>query len=241
MKKTALTDAPHKSTAPENIKPSYENTKPGKIILASESPRRREILEKAGVEFEVMPSYIDETFPDGLKPSEAVIFVAQKKAEFVLKALSEASNSDNCLIIAADTIVVLEEKVIGKPADETDAFNILKSIQGRSHSVFTGVSLINTKQDGASENILSGKAESLRRKITQKSFAVKTGVTLKPMTDTDIAKYIKTGEPMDKAGAYAVQGRGCVFVERINGDFYNVMGLPVSRLYSEIKEMGIAI
>jgi septum formation protein len=221
-------------------KTTSANAKPTRIILASESPRRREILEKAGIVFETMPGNIDETIPEHMMyPNEIAIYLAQKKAEYALETLESglnpesAANLDNILIIAADTIVVSKNSIFGKPDSEDVAFYMLKELQGKIHRVFTGVSLIKIRRDKAADQACA------QREITKEAFAERTCVTIASMTDYEITEYIKTGEPMDKAGAYAVQGRGCVFVERIDGDFYNVMGLPVSRLYSVLKEMGV--
>ena len=172
------------------------------IILASQSPRRRELMKYITDDFEVRVSDVDETLPDGIKPSEAVIYLSQ------IKARPFASANDT--VIGADTVVAIDGKILGKPADTADARTMLKTLSGRSHSVFTGVTVI---KNGA-----------------EKSFCCETKVTFYPLSDSEIERYIATGEPLDKAGAYGIQGYGSLLVEGIEGDYFNVVGLPVSRL-----------
>jgi len=186
------------------------------IVLASSSPRRRELLEMLGIhDFAVIPAEVDESVPD-MKPDEAVIHIAQLKAR---KVASERTPED--LIIAADTLVYLDGEALGKPETEIDAKNMLRRLSGVSHSVYTGVAIMH-----------NGREEA---------FAEKTDVFFREMSDQEIDAYIKTGEPMDKAGAYGAQGQGAVFIKRIEGDFFNVMGLPVCRLVTALLCFGLEL
>ncbi len=178
-----------------------------RILLASASPRRRELLRLITPEFDCAAADSDESLPPGILPREAVIYLSRLKARAFLP-------SDR-LIIGADTVVALENRIIGKPADEEDAFCILKSLSGREHSVFTGVT------------VLCGDKEL--------SFCEETRVLFYTLSDEEIKAYIKTGECLDKAGAYGIQGRGSLLVEKIDGDYFNVVGLPVAKLYRKLK------
>lgn len=178
-----------------------------KIVLASKSPRRSEILKNAGIDFTVRVADADETIPDGTKPQDAVVFLAARKAMAVERAEDE-------LVLGADTVVVLDNKVLGKPKDREDAYNMLRSLSGRVHSVFTGVCAI-------------GNGVSI-------TFAEETKVEFLPLTDKEIFNYIDTNEPYDKAGAYGIQGLASKFVRGIEGDYFNVVGLPISRIYEKI-------
>ena len=178
-----------------------------KLVLASKSPRRSEILKNAGIDFTVRVADADETIPEGTKPEDAVVFLAARKAMAVERAEDE-------LVLGADTVVVLDDKILGKPKDREDAFNMLKSLSGRVHSVFTGVCAI-------------GSGVSL-------TFAEETKVEFMPLTDHEIYTYIDTNEPYDKAGAYGIQGFASKFIRGIEGDYFNVVGLPISRIYEKI-------
>lgn len=178
-----------------------------KIVLASKSPRRSEILKNAGIDFTVRVADADEIIPDGTKPQDAVVFLAARKAMAVERAEDE-------LVLGADTVVVLDDKVLGKPKDREDAYNMLRSLSGRVHSVFTGVCAI-------------GNGISI-------TFAEETKVEFLPLTDKEIFNYIDTNEPYDKAGAYGIQGLASKFVRGIEGDYFNVVGLPISRIYEKI-------
>ena len=180
-----------------------------KLILASASPRRREILKNAGFEFEVKTSEADETLPDGISPEDAVELLAKLKNEAV-RAESDTT------VISADTIVVCDGKILGKPKDEADAFDMLRTLSGREHFVYTGV--------------------CLRKGEKKTVFFEKTAVYFYELCDSEISAYITTGEPMDKAGAYGIQGNGAVLVKKIDGDYLNVVGLPLARLVRELKE-----
>ena len=184
------------------------------VILGSGSPRRRELLEQANLPFEVIVSDAPEVITKE-EPKEAVQELAALKAKAVAKQTQKEG-----LIIGADTIVVLDGKILGKPSDEKEAASMLNALQGRSHQVYTGVALI-CREKGA---------QSLR------TFYEKTEVTMYPMSDREISEYVATGEPMDKAGAYGIQGRAGIYVKGICGDYNNVVGLPISRLYHEISD-----
>jgi septum formation protein len=184
------------------------------IVLASGSPRRQELLRLIGIEnFRILVDSSDEDIPPGLSPEEAVCAIALKKAKNISHFCEKCD-----IIIAADTLVYLDGVPIAKPESENDAFNMLKSLSGRKHSVLTGIVLL--------------KGDILKNAVE------KTDVFFRELSDDEISEYIKTGEPFDKAGAYAAQGRGAVFIERIEGDFYNVMGLPLCRLTMMLREFG---
>lgn len=186
------------------------------IILASGSPRRKELLAQAGFEFKVEVSNADENVSEE-SPVEMVEELAARKAKAVVNLHNQ--KEDNCLIIGADTIVVLDGKILGKPSDEEDAKAMLASLSGRTHQVYTGVALFMVKE---------GMIEK------KKTFHECTDVTMVPMTEKEIAEYVASGDPMDKAGAYGIQGPAAVFISGIRGDYYNVVGLPISRVYHEI-------
>lgn len=186
-----------------------------KIILASQSPRRRELLTQIGLEFEVIPSTVEEVITS-TDPVEAVQELAQQKARDVAEKIQDRQKEQPYLVIGADTIVVYDGKMLGKPADRTDAVRMLTMLQGKVHSVYTGVAL------------LTGEKEII--------FAEETKVYMCPMSREEIEWYVSTGEPMDKAGAYGIQGMCARFIEKIQGDYNNVVGLPVGRIYQEMKK-----
>ena len=186
-----------------------------KIILASQSPRRKELLSLAEVEFEVIVSDTDEKFPDGLNFEEAAIYIAKQKA------LAIEYNNKNRTILAADTIVICNNNILGKPTDRSDAINMLTSLANATHQVITGVCLLHNNQAHC--------------------FADITTVTFNPLTKQQIIYYVDKYKPYDKAGAYAIQQWiGAVGIKKIDGDFYNVMGLPVSRVVRLINELVIS-
>jgi septum formation protein len=180
-----------------------------KIILASASPRRREILKKAGLKFSVKTADVDETLPDGISPANAVRYLCRIKNE-AIKA------DENTVVITADTVVACEGKILGKPETKKQAREMLTLLSGREHSVYTGV--------------------CIRKGKKKKIFTDRTRVYFYDLSKKEIDAYIETGEPMDKAGAYGIQGGAGVFVKKINGDYYNVVGLPLARLVRELKE-----
>ncbi|MBR0086066.1 MAG: septum formation protein Maf [Lachnospiraceae bacterium] len=200
-----------------------------KVILASGSPRRHEILEMAGVEHVVMPASCDESAVKETDPKKLVYELSRLKAYACLDAIIDKRKfmpafDKGYVILASDTVVAIDGEILGKPASGADAFKMIKELQGRIHHVYTGVTLL--PPEDAENDREAG--------IT---FVEATEVKVAPMTDDEIEAYVKTGEPMDKAGAYAIQGIFCKFVESINGDYYTVMGLPIAKVYSELKKI----
>lgn len=183
-----------------------------KIILASKSPRRRELMSLITENFEVCSADVDETLENGITPENAVLYLSEIKAN----PFSHLAGDDS-VVIGADTVVAVDGKILGKPKDNAHAFKMLKSLSGKEHSVFTGVTL------------LCGNIK--------KSFYEETKVCFYPLSDEEINEYISTGECSDKAGAYGIQGKGSLLVKYIKGDYFNVVGLPVSRLYRELKAL----
>lgn len=182
-----------------------------KLVLASKSPRRSEILTNAGIDFTIRVADADETIAEGTNPEDAVVMLAARKAMAVER------NKDE-IILGADTVVVLDNKILGKPKDREDAFNMLKSLSGRVHSVFTGVCAISDKGS-----------------IT---FAEETKVEFYSLSDEEINEYIDSNDCYDKAGAYGIQGLASKFIKGINGDYFNVVGLPISSIYEKILKNG---
>ena len=184
-----------------------------KLVLASASPRRREILENAGLEFRVAVCDADE---DRVDKSIPVNMYVQELA--LLKA-GEAAKLDlgDCLIVTADTVVYSDGVIMGKPKDADDAKRMLRSLSGKAHSVYTGICV------------------TRRRDLYSVCTCVETKVYFKELSDAEIDRYVQTGEPLDKAGAYGIQGKAAVFVDRIDGDYQNVVGLPVAKLYEILK------
>ena len=173
------------------------------VILASQSPRRRELMEKFHIPFTVLAADIDETMDPGKSPYDEVARVSRLKAE-------ATPHSETDVVIAADTIVVCDGQVLGKPADEADAFRMLSLLSGRDHQVMTGLT------------VLYGETAVSCTEVTDLHF--------KPLSEKEILAYIRTGEPMDKAGSYGIQGGAALFAEKMVGDYYNVMGLPLCKL-----------
>lgn len=186
-----------------------------KLVLASASPRRQELLRRVGLEdFDVRVPRVEESYPQGLTPPEVVSYISREKAE-----AAAALCTPEEILITADTMVFLDDERLGKPRDESDALRMLTALQGRRHTVCTGV----TVRQG--ERILT-EAES-------------SDVYFRPATREELLAYIRTGEPMDKAGAYGIQGKGALLVERLDGDFFNVMGLPLLRLSRMLEHFGV--
>ena len=181
-----------------------------RLILASRSPRRQQLLQLLQVSFCVCPADIDEGMDPSLLPQNEVARVSKLKAEATTRDPED-------VVIAADTIVVLEDRVLGKPADKAEAIAMLQALSGRDHQVMTGMT------------VLRGDRAITHTEITDVQF--------RPLTEEEILRYVETGEPMDKAGAYGIQGFAAPFVEGIRGDYYNVMGLPVCRLQQMLKEI----
>ena len=180
------------------------------VILASQSPRRKELLGLFHIPFTVQVADIDETMDPAKLPAQEVARVSRAKAEAIRRQADD-------VVIAADTIVVCDGQVLGKPADETDAYRMLRLLSGRSHQVMTGMT------------VLRGDQCIVHTEVTDISF--------RNLTDKDIYNYIATGEPMDKAGAYGIQGGAALFAQRLEGDYYNVMGLPVCRLWQILNQI----
>lgn len=189
------------------------------IILASGSPRRKELLQQVHLPFEVRISSCDENITK-TSPEEIVMELSDLKASDIASKLSDADKKD-CCIIGADTIVANGSKILGKPHNEKEAFSMLESLSDSTHQVYTGVTLIRC-EDGM---------------ITKKSFYEKTDVIFYPLTPEKIKTYIATGDPMDKAGAYGIQGYAASFVKKIDGCYNNVVGLPVARLLHELEQL----
>lgn len=182
------------------------------LILASGSPRRRELMSQVGLDFTVVTSDADENIKE-MEPEDYVRELSSVKAQSVLEQY--ADNEDSVIVIGADTIVYHKGEILTKPKNEEDAFRILKSLEGQIHQVYTGVTICS-----AHKNV---------------SFYEKTDVWVYDMTDEEIRDYISTGEPMDKAGAYGIQGKFAAYIKGIEGDYNNVVGLPVARLVHELK------
>lgn len=194
------------------------------IILASGSPRRKELLGQMNLSFEILSSDADET-PTKTIASEIVEELSLRKAEDVYNKLIENErliDTEDNLIVAADTLVFYGNERLGKPGNRDNAVKMLNLLQGNTHQVFTGVTLI----------LVSNKT------VKKVSFHEKTDVTFYPMTEHEIDEYVMTGEPMDKAGAYAIQGYCAKYIQSINGEYSNVVGLPVARLYHEMVKIG---
>lgn len=181
------------------------------VILASASPRRKELLKKLYPEFDIVPADIEEVLPDDIGAEFAPVFLAAEKCDAIADRFPED------LIITADTVVVLEGEILGKPKDEKDAIETLKKLSGKTHKVITGCCI------------------SLGEKCT--CFSEESFVTFYPLTDAEILSYVKSGEPMGKAGSYAIQEMGGLFVEKIEGDYWNIVGLPVAKLKREIAAL----
>lgn len=185
-----------------------------KIVLASQSPRRKELLGRMGLEFVTQASKIDESAFDGLEARELVATLSREKAQWIARQLDGET-----LVIGADTVVVRDGAALGKPKDAEDAVAMLLSLSGRDHQVCTGVTVCR------GDRILTQVEE--------------TQVTFRDLTETEVRQYVSTGEPMDKAGAYGIQGLGGLLVEGIRGDYSNVVGLPVCRLGQMLKDFGV--
>lgn len=195
-----------------------------KIILGSASPRRRELLSQIGLEFEVVISHKEECY-ESTVPEEIVKELALMKAENAASELEDRGGLNDTVVIGADTIVVLDHQILGKPKNEKDAYQMLSDLQGRAHQVYTGAAILDFGHDGKRDVCVH---------------AVETKVYVHEMDRQEILSYINTGEPMDKAGAYGIQGKFAAYIDKIEGDYYNVVGLPVSYVYQQLKKIGIA-
>ncbi len=187
-----------------------------KIILASGSPRRRELMDREGFEFTVITSKAEENYDPSLPPQEIAQSLAKLKAQAVASALP-AQDLEDSIVIGADTIVALDGIIYGKPADASDACRMLRELSGKTHQVITGVCIICNKDAQA--------------------FAQSTNVNFKELSDSEIQEYVASGEPLDKAGAYGIQGLGGKLVDSIDGDFDNVVGLPIKTLAPKLRAL----
>ena len=187
-----------------------------KIVLCSASPRRQELLRRIGIEnFDIRVPEVEESFPAGLTPRETVEYISREKAQ-----AARSLCAPDEIFITADTMVFLDDQRLGKPRDEAEALRMLTALQGRHHTVCTGVT------------VCQGDRMETESEATE--------VTFRPASEAELLGYIRTGEPMDKAGAYGVQGKGALLVEKLNGDFFNVMGLPVLRLSRMLGRFGVS-
>lgn len=180
-----------------------------KIVLASASPRRRELMKLITEDFKVIPTDVDETLPEDIEPLEASEYLAGIKAQSAVESCPED------IVIGCDTTVIIDDKILGKPKDSSQCRKYLEMLSGRTHKVVTSCVIIH--------------------KRSRCVFSEVTEVTFRKLSDRDIEWYISTGEPFDKAGGYGIQGKGSLLIEKINGDYFNVVGLPVSRLNQELK------
>lgn len=184
-----------------------------RFILASNSPRRKELLTISGFDFDVVPSDVDERLPDGIEPDEATMTLAERKCLDVLEKRSD------CVVLGCDTVVSIGGKILGKPKSEQDAFDMLMNLSGREHTVFSGVC------------IASGSKKSV--------FCNSAKVKFYDLSENMIRSYIETGEPMDKAGAYGIQAYGASLVEKIDGDYFTIVGLPLARCVRVLADFDI--
>jgi septum formation protein len=185
-----------------------------RVILASQSPRRKQLLEGLGISFEVIVTDVDESFPENLKAHEIPMYLAQKKSD----SINMAELGSHALVITADTIVWLNDKVLNKPANTDEAFAMLRKISGKTHEVFTGV--------------------GLKTNDNTRAFYAASKVTFRELSDAEITWYVENFKPLDKAGAYGIQEWiGYIGIEHIEGSFYNVMGLPTQMLYRELEKL----
>lgn len=190
------------------------------IILASASPRRSELLKQAGFSFTIVPSTTEETRTE-VSPGQLVEDLAFQKANDVYETVKENYTDQDFMVIGADTIVYYDGEVLGKPADAQEAFDMLKLLSDRTHQVYTGLAIILRKENEKQVHLLHER----------------TDVTFYPISDEELKDYIATGDPLDKAGAYGIQGTFAVHVKEIKGDYNNVVGLPIARLYQTLRQI----
>ena len=190
-----------------------------RIILASQSPRRRELLEMLGYPFEVKVSEAEEKITS-TNPAQVTEELSCQKAETVAEMIQEG------LVIGADTVVSQDDKILGKPMDRQDAREMIQILQGRNHKVYTGVTVIERKAGW---------------EVRRVTFSEETIVKVASMTSKEVEQYISLPEPYDKAGGYGIQGKGALLVEKIEGDYFNIVGLPISLLYKELRGMGVSL
>lgn len=220
------------------------------IILASASPRRKQLLESIGLKFRIDPSDADESYPEGMQPREIVQMLALRKAVSVTDKYEEG------LVIGSDTIVVIDGQVLGKPADEAEACRMLSLLQGRTHQVYSGVAIVLANASEGLESlssvhdvetylnpnttyrIVQNEESGNRTAILGYSM---TSITFKPLSDDEILGYVSKGESLDKAGAYAAQGVGSVLIANMEGDYFGVVGMPLSLLIEMLKPVGLNV
>lgn len=188
------------------------------IILASNSPRRIYLLKQMGIDFKVVSPNVEE---EGNGEKRSPVEVVKKNA--IMKVQKVAEDYRNAIIIGADTVVVIDGEIIGKPTNEKDARRILRKLKGRYHFVFSGIAVMETPEDKLLVSVVRSK------------------VKMRDYSEEEIERYIATGEPMDKAGAYGIQGKGALLVEKIEGDYYNIVGLPLVRLNSLLNRLGYSL
>ncbi|WP_243734906.1 Maf family protein [Paenibacillus turpanensis] len=193
-----------------------------KLVLASSSPRRQELLRLLQLPFTIVTRDTDESTEPGMSPACIVESLSLRKAEAVRQHLADQGDTDS-LIIGSDTIVVLDGQALGKPSGKEDALRMLQALRGREHEVYSGVACVDASRGIA----------KVKHRVTK--------VYMKPLRDEQLARYIATGEPMDKAGAYGIQGMGAMLVDKIEGDFFNVVGLPVSLLSEMLLDFGFEV
>ena len=200
------------------------------IILASASPRRKELLEQIGLEFEICPAKGEEIITKSI-PEEVVMELSKQKAEEIASMVAsfgaenkEITTPSDIMVIGADTVVAFEDKILGKPKDAEDAKDMLRMLSDKTHSVYTGVTIVFISKEG---------------KTGIHSFYEKTDVCFYPLSDLEIQRYIESGDPLDKAGAYGIQGEFAKHIKGIQGEYNNVVGLPIARLYQELLRLGI--
>ena len=202
------------------------------MILASASPRRKELLEQIGAEFVICPAKGEEVITE-TDPSAVVMELSRQKAEEVAYGVliyneqhADLATPQDILVIGADTVVAYENQILGKPKDEEDARRMLTMLSGKTHSVYTGVTFVFIDKEG---------------RTGEHCFFEKTDVCMYPLKEEEIDRYIQSGDPMDKAGSYGIQGRFAIHIKEIRGDYNNVAGLPVARLYQELQKLGVSI
>lgn len=202
------------------------------MILASASPRRKELLEQIGAEFVICPAKGEEVITE-TDPSAVVMELSRQKAEEVASGVltyneqhADLATPQDIFVIGADTVVAYENQILGKPKDEEDARHMLTMLSGKTHSVYTGVTFVFIDKEG---------------RTGEHCFFEKTDVCMYPLKEEEIDRYIQSGDPMDKAGSYGIQGRFAIHIKEIRGDYNNVVGLPVARLYQELQKLGVSI
>lgn len=202
---------------PWSFRPTFVTPK-SKLILASSSPRRAEILRNAGLDFTIFPAHINESQRRDESAIDYVRRLAEEKARTAARQLAKDAVDDSTFIIGADTVVVIDSEILGKPSAAANAREMLRRLSGKTHDVYTGLAVL--QGNGSAQTAVE-----------------KTRVTFEPLSDEEIEDYIASGEPFDKAGAYAIQGRGGKFISRIEGCYFNVMGLPLARLYAMLRDL----